>query len=325
MEKSAQLLKGVQRILLLPHEKPDGDALGSCFALSLALEKLGKQAYVLPEEQEITGRYDMIRHCWRPMPEGFQPELVVALDCGEASMLAGREQRYPTIHLSMDHHRSNTCFGQHNYVRESAAATGEIVYDLIRELGVELDEDMALCLYVALASDTGCFKFSNTTEKSFLVAAHLRRVYGSFDKVNYRLFTLRTKQEMEIEKYIMDTLEFREEGRIASIVITQEMRRATGAGDDDVGGFAQLPRSIEGVDVGVTFKETPEGSWRISMRSNELVDVSAVCRELGGGGHIRASGCQAEGTIEQAKELVLGTAARALRKVLEERGDRHGE
>ncbi|MGI6031745.1 MAG: DHH family phosphoesterase [Eubacteriales bacterium] len=322
MEKSVQLLQGAQRILLLPHVKPDGDALGSCFALQRALTLLGKEVYIQLEEPELPARYAFLCEDFAKAPAEFAPQLVVALDCGERHMLESRGEEYPDIHLSIDHHRSNTHFGGHNWVEESAAATGELIYDLIGALGVELDREMALCLYVALSSDTGCFKFSNTTEKSFLIGAHLRRVYGSFDKINYRLFTMRTPQEMAVERYIMQTLEFCEEGRIASIVITQEMRRATGAGDDDIGGFAQLPRSIQGVDVGVTFKEDEKGGWRISMRSNELVDVSAVCRRLGGGGHIRASGCQAQGTLEEVKALVLGEAARALHEVLRE-GEAH--
>lgn len=313
MQHIAEQLQQAQRIVLLPHEKPDGDALGSCFALMAALQAMGKEVYVDIEEQDITPRYLFMAEGWQQPPEDFMPDLVAALDCGERKMLGARRGgKYTDIHVCIDHHRTGEGFGGLSHVDPSAAATGELVYDLIKLLGVALSKYMALCLYVALASDTGCFKFSNTTDRSFMMAADLWRVYGTFDAINYQLFTLRSKAQMELERYVMDTLEFRMGGKIASIAITQQMRKETGAGEDDIGAFAQVTRSIEGVEIGVTFKEQVDGSWRISMRGGPRVNVSAICKQLGGGGHVRASGCTAQGDLQQARDLVLGVAQQAL-------------
>lgn len=313
MKHIAQRLQQAQHIVLLPHEKPDGDALGSCFALMTALHAMGKEVYVDIEEQSITPRYAFMTEEWSQPPENFVPDVVAALDCSERKMLGPRRgEKYPEIEVCIDHHRTGEGFGGLTHVDPSAAATGELVYDLLKLMGAKITKHIALCLYVALASDTGCFKFSNTTDKSFLMAADLWRVYGTFDVINYELFTLRSKAEMELQRYVMDTLEFRMDGKIASIAITQQMRRETGAGEDDIGAFAQLPRSIDGVEIGVTFKEQEDSSWRVSMRGSPRVDVSAICKQLGGGGHIRASGCRAQGTLQEAKELVLGVAQQAL-------------
>lgn len=313
MQHIAQRLQQAQRIVLLPHEKPDGDALGSCFALMTALRDMGKEVYVDIEEQSITPRYAFLAEGWQQPPEEFEPEVVATVDCSERKMLGPRRaEKYSQVQVCIDHHLTGGGFGEISYVDPSAAAAGELIYDLLKLMGAEITKHIALCLYVSLASDTGCFKFSNTTDKSFLMAADLWRIYGTFDLINYQLFTLRSKAEMELQRYVMDTLEFRMDGKIASIAITQQMRKATGAGEDDIGAFAQLPRSIDGVDIGVTFKEQEDGSWRVSMRGSPRVDVSAICKQLGGGGHIRASGCRAQGTLQQAKDIVLGVAQQAL-------------
>lgn len=306
MQHIAQRLQQAQRIILLPHQKPDGDALGSCFALMNALKAMGKEVYVDIEEQSITPRYAFMAEGWQQPPEDFAPDVVATLDCSEKKMLGVRRaEKYAQVQVCIDHHLTAGGFGEVNYIDPDAAATGELIYDLLKLMGAEITKHIALCLYVSLASDTGCFKFSNTTDKSFLMAADLWRIYGTFDEINYRLFTLRSRAQMELERYVMDTLEFHMDGKIAFIAITQQVRESTGAGEDDIGVFSQLPRSIAGVEIGVTFKEQEDGTWRISMRGGPSVDVSAICKQLGGGGHIRASGCRAQGTLQEAKELVL--------------------
>lgn len=316
MQQIAQRLQQAQRIILLPHEKPDGDALGSCFALMSALKAMGKEVYVDIEEQSITPRYAFMAEGWQQPPEDFTPDVVATIDCSEKKMLGPRRgEKYPQVQVCIDHHLTGSGFGEVSYIDPGAAASGELIYDLLKRMGAEITKHIALCLYVSLACDTGCFKFSNTTDKSFLMAADLWRVYGTFDAINYQLFTLRSKQQMQVERHVMDTLEFCMDGKIASIVITQQMRRETGASDDDIGVFSQLPRSIAGVEIGITFKEQDNGIWRVSMRGSPLVDVSAICKQLGGGGHIRASGCRVQGTLEQAKEVVLRMACKALEQV----------
>ena len=312
MQQAVSLLKNADEIVLLPHTKADGDALGSCFALCAALRKLGKTAYVFPEEPP-QARLGLIVREEYLCDKGYMPKTVVALDCGEIGLLGSREEAFSgRIDLSMDHHISNTNFARINVVDTLAAATGEIVFDLIKELGVTLDEYMVKCLYVSIASDTGCFSFSNVTAKTFRIGAELVSIHGNFAAINYDLFDSRTMNQMRAQEEVLKTLEFFRNNTIASIVISEEMRKKTGTTQDDTDFFSQVPRRIKGVEVGITYKEDVLGSWRVSLRTNGVVDASAVCKELGGGGHVRAAGAKFSGDLDSVKELVLSTVNRAL-------------
>lgn len=311
MEKVVAYLKQAQDILLLPHEKPDGDAIGSCLALQEGLRALGKRVYIQLEEPSLSPRFSLVAEGLQPMPEDFVPQTVVAMDCGEEKMLSSRKERYPHIHVVIDHHRSNSGFGEVCYIDPEAAATGEIVYDILQKLGVELNPYMAKCLFVAIASDCGCFQYSNTSVHTFQIAAHLRQVYGSFDRICYQLFARKTSAHLALEQQVLKTLTYGAEGKVASIAITNQMKEETGAGEDEVGAFSGFPRDIAGVEVGIVMKEDDKGGWRVSMRSNEYVDVSKICQSLGGGGHVRASGCRLEGPLEEVRSKLMALAAQA--------------
>ncbi len=305
MEKIIEILKNSNNIAILPHVKPDGDALGSALALNLALKALGKTSFVEVEEEGITPKYATIASSYEEMPSGFVPELVVSVDVAERKMLGERGERYQNIDVCIDHHPSNPAFGVVNLINVKAAATGEIIFDIVEKLGVEITEEMAKCLYVSITTDTGCFKFSNTTDRTFEIAAKLYKVYGNFSDINYEYFTVKKRSQIEAEKLVMNTLEFFADGKIATVTITHEMREQTGAMEDDTDYFAQIPRRIEGVEVGITYKECEKAGWRISMRSNQSVDVSAVCQTFGGGGHNRAAGASINKPLDEVKKEII--------------------
>lgn len=315
MEKAASLLKQRDKFVILPHIKPDGDTLGSCFALCEGLRLLGKEAYVFPEEP-ISSRYSMIVKEEYLYDESYTPQTVVAIDCGDKSLLGKRWELFDgQIDLVVDHHMSHKVFAKHSVVDAKFAAAGEMIYFLLQKTGVALNNYMAKCLYVAVASDTGCFKFSNVTAITHSIGAKLYEIHGNFYSVNYELFDCRTMDQIKAEREVLETLEFFRGNKIAVIAITNKMRERTNTTEEDTDYFAQIPRRIKGVEVGITLKENGEGSWRISLRTNGVVDASQVCETLGGGGHARAAGARMNGSFTEVKNKVIKVVQEALDSV----------
>lgn len=315
MERAVTLLLQRDKFVLLPHIKIDGDALGSCLALCEGLRFLGKEAYVFPGEP-ISSRYDMIKKEEYLCDESYRPETVVAIDCGEQSLLGERGALFDgRVDLVVDHHLSHKPFAKISVVDAASAATGEIVYFLLRKMGATVNRYMAKCLYVAIVSDTGCFRYSNTTAVTHRIGAELYDIHGNFFPVNYDLFECRSMDQIKAEREVLETLEFYEEGRVALIVITDKMREVTNTTEEDTDYLSQIPRRIRGVEVGITLKEnSKEGGWRVSLRTNGIVDASQVCGGLGGGGHVRASGARLEGSLDEVKKKVLEAVTCALRQ-----------
>lgn len=312
MDKAVSLLKERDNFVILPHINPDGDTLGSCFALCEGLRTMGKTAYIFPEEA-ISSRYDMIVKAEYLCDASFYPQTVIAVDCGDQSMLGKRGELYDgRVDLCVDHHLSHNAFAAHTVVDPKSSAAGELVFFILEKLGIPLSKAMAKSLYVSIVSDTGCFKFSNVTATTHMIGAKLLEVYGNFYAVNYELFDSRTMDQMRAESEVLGTLEFFRGNQIAAIVITDEMREKTNTSEEDTDYFSQLPRRIRGVEVGITYKENGQGSWRVSLRTNGVVNASSVCGTLGGGGHIRAAGARLEGSLSQVKEKVLAAVYDAL-------------
>lgn len=302
MENPIDIFKKNDNFLILPHIRPDGDAVGSTIALWRALIKIGKTAYILPEEGEFPSKFSMLDGNRALSPEDFLPECVIAVDCADRNMLGDRGEKYKKIDLNIDHHPTNTLYGEVNSVNPGAAAAGEIIYSVVSSL-TSIDEDIARCIYVAIASDTGCFAFSNVTPKTFRMAAELISITGPMHNINHKLFQMMTRNQFALESKIIKDISFYEDGKIAIATITEEMLEDTGTTCEDASIFSQLPRRIEGVIVSATLKE--DGKYtRLSLRSNDIVDVSEICAKLGGGGHKCAAGATLEMSPAEAKEKI---------------------
>ena len=304
----SKLILEHNNFLILTHRAPDGDTLGSAYALQALLEKLNKTAYVLHDET-VPKKYQFMLEGRGEMPEGFLPDYIIAVDIAEVKLLGKRLELYgDKIDLCIDHHISNSGYAKNTYVDAKAAATGEIIYDIAMAMGIALDIDIARNLYVSIVCDTGCFKFSNTTSKTMVTASELIKFGFDFTLLLRNLFDLKTKGQIELEKLILDTLELYDDGKIAVICITSEMMKQTGTSGEDLEGFAQLPRYIAGTMVGITIKQCGDKLWRISLRSSGLFDASKACAVHGGGGHPRAAGCEISGTMEFVKDQIIDTA-----------------
>ena len=304
---AAAALQGADDILILSHRRPDGDTAGCAGALCRALRQIGKTAYIL-ENPEITKRYaPLIVPCYPP--EGFQPQFVVSTDIAEEKLFPDTAEPYKgKVDLVIDHHRSNIGFGKKNLVRPDAGACAEVLYDVIMALGVKLTTDIAECVYIGVSTDTGCFKFSNTTAHTHAVAAACLTAGIDGGEINRALFETKTMPRFQMERIIFDTMEFYEDGALAVALLWRADIDRTGADMDDLDSIASLTRQIEGVQIGITLTENKNGTVKASVRTTKEMDASAICKKCGGGGHIRAAGASFDCGMEQAKAAILKAA-----------------
>ncbi len=299
------LLKS-DRFVILSHQSPDGDTMGSAFALYYSLTSLGKQVRL-----ECADGFPK-RFCLYGMPQfdSFEPQTVIAVDVADAKLLGNALQKYAIeVDLCIDHHPTNTEYAKRLLLDEKAAATCEIVYHLICRLHCPVTEKIASFLYMGISTDTGCFKFSNTTPRTHEIAAELMRLGAAYAKINVDFFETKSRSRILLERMALESIRYYFEDRCAVILISREMILQTGADDSELDGVSAIPRQIEGVDIGVTIREKTAGQYKISMRSGERVDVSKICGLLGGGGPMRASGGVAEGTFEEVLRQVLTAIA----------------
>jgi phosphoesterase RecJ-like protein len=296
--------------LLLCHEKPDGDALGCVLGAAHVLQKLGK-TFTLVNDDPIPQRFHFL-----PMADRFlvtdeveeQFDVVISLDCGDRRRL-GRAEKLVAENaklLNIDHHITNDYFGTDNLVDLEAAATCQIVYKIAKELELDLDVDTATCLYTGLATDTGCFRYSNTTEEVLMIAASLLRAgVTPYEIIDQAMETMSWSQILLIRESL-STLERDESGKVAWVTIPLEVLERIQGCDDDTDGIVNYPRNIQGVEVGILFRDSKvPGKVKVSLRSKYHIDVGAIAVELGGGGHARAAGATVEGDMESVKTRVI--------------------
>lgn len=309
LNEAAELLKNNDNILILVHGNPDGDTLGSGFALKSALACLGKKVAVrcsdkIPPKYAFLGELD----------GAFDAEFIVAVDVADPKLLGKElETAYgDKIRLCIDHHGSNLRYAENTALDSDAAATCEMIIEIIRLLGVEISKHMADCLYTGLSTDTGCFRYSNVTPRTMRMAADMIEAGAENAKINTAMFETKTKTYAKLEKLALDSLKMYLDGRCAVITVTQEMYAQSGSNETEVDAIAALPRQIEGVLVGVTMREKEDGSFKVSMRSHDNVDVSTICAMMGGGGHRCAGGCKVEGPQNKAAETVVANVEKYL-------------
>lgn len=312
VEQAAAMLRNADNILILCHKNPDGDTIGCGSALYYALASLGKTVAVLCSDP-IPHRLSYTRP--RLFRGEFEPGLVVAVDVagtqlfGDSGLMPSYSRR---VDLCIDHHAGNNGYAQYTLLNPEAAAAAELLWEVIEAMGVQLDSQMADCLYTGLATDTGCFQFANTKAKTHRVAARLMEAGARVEELNTLLFATKTRGQMEAERIARSHLEYALDGRCALIWLDRDEIEASQADPSDLEELTALPIGIEGVKIGLTFRQQPGGSWRVSIRTANGVDAVAVARRLGGGGHLRASGCELLGTLDNAKSAVLAEAKAVL-------------
>lgn len=304
-----KFLKERDNYVVITHSNPDGDTLGSAYGLKLGLKKLGKKVQVVCCD-EIPHKYDYFiddSEC------DFIPETVVAVDVADIKLLGDLFERFEgRIDLNIDHHVSNTHYAKRLYLDASAAACAECIYEILDELGVEFDRNIANALYTGISTDTGCFKYGNVTAHTHRIAAKLYEIGVDAADINRRMFDTKSKSRVEMEKRVLDGAEFHFDDRCMLLSITLKTQRETGCSRADMEGVPSMSRSVEGVLCGITLKENRENEFKVSLRTYEPLDASAICAKLGGGGHKAAAGCTVLGSLDEAKVKILAAVKEAL-------------
>ncbi len=320
MDELLQCLKKSRRVLLASHTNPDGDAIGSLVALGLALQRLEKEA-VLYNETPIPAVYrflPMVDRVVRRIENPGRFDTAVILDCGTLERIGEAAKQVSTLPviLNIDHHVTNTGFGHQRIVDETACATAEILFRIIRRLGVEMDASIAAAIYTGILTDTGSFRFSNTNQASFAICEKMvglgvdpyriaKQVYGTYSLGRIKLLNM-----------ALDSIELAPNGKLSMMVLTREMLEETGTRPEDSDGLINYARSIEDVKVAALIQENENGAaeaahgprYHVSLRSDGSVDVSRFAAAYGGGGHASAAGYSVDGRLSKIKSDLIRLA-----------------
>ncbi len=314
------VLKESKKVIVMPHVSVDGDGLGSSLALGLALEKMGISAQIWLEE-DIPFMYSFLpgSHLVKvydgdsnAFGEGI--DTVVALDTGDLPRLGKRAEVFnkAEITINIDHHNTNDEFAQYNFVNVNSSAVGEILYQLIKMMGIRFDKDIATCLYVAISTDTGGFRYSNTTSVTHQIAGDLLNSGVNVAEISQKIFDITSYEKVKLMGAAINSLELFENGKVAFITISDDDMKSTGAKEEECDGIVNIGRNIRGVEVAVMIRPRSNGEIKVNLRSNSYVDVSEIAKLYSGGGHKRAAGCTVTGSSEEIKAKLLDD----IRKVL---------
>lgn len=297
-----------KNIFIASHVQPDGDNIGSILALGLALKKIGKKIYILksdsvPSDYLFLPNVDIIHD----YDDELEIDLLITLDSSDENRLGKNKvllERAKFI-INIDHHISNTNFGHINIVDSSAAATGELVYKIVKKMDISIDKDIGTCIYTAISSDTGSFMYDNTTSETHEIISELLSLGIDKSNININLYQNRSIERTMLFIKSLETLNLYFDNKVAVVKVTRNMLDDSGAKMEDTEGVVSFMREIAPVEIAILLKEFNENEIKVSMRSKRFVDVAAICDTFGGGGHIRAAGCTINFSMDYSEELIL--------------------
>lgn len=304
--QTAQMLKKMNQILLISHKKPDGDTLGSAFALLYALRSLGKTVRIACSDG-FPRRYAFFypNFAAEAQPE-FEPDFVVTVDMADSQLLGIQNECWADrIDLCIDHHPSNTRYARYLLLETQTSSTTAIVAKVLDEMGVPIQGLIGDALYTGLITDTGCFRYANTNADALRLGARLLDAGVDGFSIQKRLLETKSRGLLQLERIALDSLEYAFDERFAMIEVSLDARAKTGVLEEEMEGISQIPRQIEGVQAAATFKQIEPEAYRISLRTDATINASEVCKKFGGGGHPRAAGCVMHGDIQQLKAQLL--------------------
>ena len=307
-------IKKANTIVILTHETPDGDAIGSSLAMMHALKQLGKESDViipeysrlftfLPGAEEIKQESDIKEY-----------DLAISVDCSDLKRLKCGNEYFESAKrkIQIDHHGSNNMFADLNFVNPVSPACCEILVEIFGYYGINIDKEIGTCLVTGIITDTGGFRYSGVTAETFEFTAELLRKGVNISNIYKRVLDTKTKANFELTKIVSNRIEILENGKVTFTYITKEDLEIVNAETGDHEGLVDIGRSIEGVEISIFIREKEDGEYKVSLRSNDYVNVSDICLLFGGGGHQRAAGCSIKDSKENIKEKLL----REIKKVL---------
>ena len=301
--ETAAWLLSRDRFLLLTHVRPDGDTLGCAAGLCAALRRAGKTAAVLPNPETTETYADYVAPYLAPAD--YRHETVVSVDIASTGLFPENARPYAgSVDLAIDHHPSYEGFAARSCVDPSLAACGELIYDICLALG-QMDGEIALPLYVAVSTDTGCFVYSNTTPNTHRVAAALMEFGPFYRKVNKRCFRTKSLPRLRLESLLLSSMEFHDGGAIAIAGLSRAMMEEARAGEADAEDMAAFAGQIQGVRISATLRELASDRTKVSLRTDESLNATRTCALLGGGGHAAAAGATVDLPLSETRRAVL--------------------
>lgn len=312
--KIIELIQESKNVAIFTHLRPDADAIGSACALKMVLEKMGKNADVMCDTDIISPNFAFIKNSNKVnRPMLMEYDTAIAVDCGDLGRLGKYDILFNSIPttINIDHHVTNDNFAQNNFVRE-ASSTGEILYFVFKTLKVNLNKDIAMALYAAISSDTGCFLHNNVTPDSHKIAGYLMKYKIDIGKANYYLFKRRSLGQIKLQQIALHNLKFYLDNRVAIMYLTAKDFKLCDIGTNESFGLVDIGINIEKVEVGILISEIKPNLYACSIRGKGNVDTSLIAKTFGGGGHVNASGCNIFGTCN----TVINKLVRVSKKFL---------
>jgi len=294
--------------MVTSHIDPDGDAIGSAFALSFALRNLGKESVVYFKDK-VPYRYEFL-----PRPANLVHEIppkqfdaVFAVDCGDFFRVGDGYEKLKDKGqiINIDHHDTNEAFGFLNISDQRASSTAEIIYAVLKALNVRMDFDIAVNIYTAILTDTGSFRYNSTNSKAFIICEEMTHFGVLPSYVAEQVYESHPKERFQLLCAALSTLDTYHDNRIAFILITDDMIKNIGASKEQTDGFVEFLKEMKGVEVALVARQIGASQYKISMRSKGKIDVASVASRFGGGGHTNAAGCILEGSAEQVKKVLV--------------------
>ena len=315
--KASELLLSFDKVLVISHASPDGDTLGSATALMRGLNFLGKKTAFLCSDKPGK-KFDYLFEGVN-LSEYDESYHVVTVDIADPKLMGKLSDEFKDkVELAIDHHATHVPFGKVEWVSPNSASNCEMIFELLGEMNAPIDKLTATKLYTGVATDTGCFKYMNTTAETHMIAANLIALGADFGFVNKVMFETRTRAAMETERKVLSNMTFHGDGKIAMVEIPLALLKETGAEESEVESITAIPRTVEGVLIGVTLKEKEgvdgKSVWKASVRASDFCDASAICKVFGGGGHKGAAGCSLGENYEKAREDMIKACLEYLEK-----------
>lgn len=304
-------IRNCKDAVIITHRSPDGDCVGAGFAMKEILQQLGIRSRVVCHDV-FPKRYDFLTEVGEG--EEFEPQTIIAVDIADTKLMGRYQEIYgDKVQLCIDHHISNKNYAEKTLLRAEASAACEVIYDLAKFMGIKITEHCAKCLYTGMATDSGCFKFQCATAHTHEVVAEIMREYSNinFAKINRNMFEVKSYGRIKLESEFNNIAETYLDGKLCIIAVTKDMMNTLGVSDEELEGFASLTIQYEGVEVGIFMRERQD-DYKCSFRSADEVNVSKICELFNGGGHIKASGCNISGNLDDIKKQFVEAVKNAL-------------
>lgn len=307
-------IKNAEKIVILTHESPDGDAIGSSLATQFLVQELGKKAdVIIPEYSRL---FNFLPNASDILKESSveKYDLAITVDCADEKRIAQKQYfQNATRTIVIDHHGSNQMYGDFNFVNPVSPACCEVLVGIFQYFDIKISKEIGTCLVTGIITDTGGFSHQGTNPETFEFTADLIRIGVNIPDIYKRVLRTNTRANFELAKRVSNRMEFLEDGKVTFTYINTKDEEEVGAEPGDHEGLVEIGRDIEGVEVSIFIRQKEkENKYKVSMRSGNNVNVSDICFVFGGGGHPRAAGCLIQGTVEEVKEKIMKEVKKVL-------------